>query len=229
MNKVLLLMFFFMTLAPVNAQVENQQVWMDLYSDLGLGEKWRYNTELGIRLLLNGEKWSRYNLRNIFIYRLHPQISLASALNIHSLDKNFATRDFELRPWQGIRINVPLSTSIGLSNFLRFEERFLFYRNGPSRFVGRVRYDLSTRIPIKKRGDPGLFYIPLANEFLITMKKDNRKYPLGNRYSLGLGCHFSRLVSGELGFSKQYLKSPYDDVFTGTDNIIRFRLRYKWD
>jgi hypothetical protein len=229
MRKFWLLLFFFVPVYSLQAQVEKQQAWMDFYNEFRLGERWRYNSEIGLRLLLNEEKWTRYNIRNIFIYRASNLLSFSSGLNLHNLYHNFATKDYEIRPWQGIRISFPLSKSISLSNNLRFEERIIFYRKEKNRLLGRFRYEIGTRFPIRGKSSQELFYVPLSNEFIVTMKRQHGNYPLANRLNVGMGYHFNSTVSAELGYVKQHAKSTDHDIFLGTDDIYRIKLRYKWD
>ncbi|MGK7397847.1 MAG: DUF2490 domain-containing protein [Candidatus Cyclobacteriaceae bacterium M3_2C_046] len=225
-------LFFLLPFHILQAQNETRRhAWVDLYNYHQLNSRWVYEWDVGLRLLTNDAHWSRYNLRNSITYKLNKYWSFGQGLDFHDWDQNFATRSYELRTYQTIKFAVFLSESFNLSNQFRFEERFFHWQNtSDMQYMGRLRYELSTKIVLNRlKKTTRLMYIPLSEEVMINVGENSSRFPHINRVNAGLGYFLTKSIRAEMLFVMQHTKRITEEKFSATDHLYRLKLRYNWN
>lgn len=211
--------------------LQRRHVWTDYYNYHVLGPRWNYEWNVALRFLLNGDRYSRYNLRNSLAYRMNDCISVYQGLNFHSMDDHFKANSFEFRSWQAVRLRFIAFKTLPVDNRFTFEERFFrFAQDEGLIYMKRFRYEVASSIALGRRSDTESYcYLPLSEEVLLNLGKDRSRQAHINRISIGLGCRLNRSVRAEAVFVKQHTKTNDERGFRPTDQLYRLKLRYNWN
>ena len=135
---------------------------------------------------------------------------------------------FELRPYQGLRLNWPKIWHMNFKHRGLIEERLLWNNEGSFDPNLRLRYRLKTKLPLNK---PSIhyktIYIPISYEIFINAgSKVVEKFRNQARAMAGLGYVFSDKWIGEFEVTFQRSKSVETDDLSLSDRIFRFKLTY---
>ena len=202
-------------------------MWIDQYFYKDLNEKWELEWDWGLRFQIYQRNVELYNLRGAAAYNINRNLQLISGFvfqynNLHNENTNIETR-----PWQAIKLKIPISGNSNLTQQLKLEERIQnLISCDQSRFILRLRYEISTVIPIGNRTSP-LLYIPLSEEVLANVHGlENVPDHLinANRVNAGIGYRFRTNYKVELVYARQSTLFQQ----TESDRIATNIYRVKW-
>lgn len=200
--------------------------WIDYYSDHNLGSKWNYEWNVGLKYLVNGERYSKSKLRNTLSYELNDKISLIKGLDFHSRIGAKHAGNWEIRAWQAVKLKCILFQLVPLSNLLAFEERIL-HASGESgtALMGRFRYELGVNVPL----GIGPLYVPFKEEIYLNTGEGARHFDHISRINIGLGCHINQSIRAEASLVNQHSLRNGERSIHFTDKLCRLKLRYRWN
>ena len=135
---------------------------------------------------------------------------------------------YELRIWQGIKLQWPKLVRLYFDHTLKLEERFIYDVYEHSWNVNfRARYRLNVRIPINKPAFiDNTFYTGANVEAYTNIGKSiPEKYVNLARFGATLGYRKNEKWLFELIYLIDHSKEYREDNFEINNHIIRFRIR----
>lgn len=205
------------------------QIWVDYNPSRPFSERWEAYGDIGFRTELESNGWVRFVLRPNVRYSLHRNWKLAGGIGsfyTNNSDSLVADR-WELRPWQGIRLNWP-NWKVPLDHFLRLEERFEWdTRDWELDASIRLRY----RLRAAYRWDAFLqqerYWQAFASaEFFAKLLGEEGQFQEQIRLALGIERSFSRRarlrVEAVWQSVGEFFGSPVNDLF------LRVRVFHNW-
>ena len=134
-----------------------------------------------------------------------------------------AGNQFEVRPWQGVRLGWPSIWRLQIKSYLRVEERIIWdTETWDSDFHVRLRLLVGTAVPLNAAAST---YIPISIEGFGDLSGDAMvdNYRNRGRFYVGLGHKFGTwAVEGDLIL--QTSRSTSEEDFNLSNTILRLRL-----
>jgi hypothetical protein len=202
------------------------QVWTDYNHFHKLNGNWQFFNDAGYRFQPSKEYngFSRFHIRPSFEYKKQVLYSFRAGLGLfYTINSNF-NNTFEIRPWQGFRLNWPNINRVRFVHYTRLEQRFLDYLDADDNaFTFKFRYKLQTKIPINNVGMiEGTYYVKLSAELfadlaLVEQSTNSDR----NRFEIGAGYLLKRNQEVQVIILLQRNKNNIDDIIQN-DNVIRF-------
>jgi hypothetical protein len=207
-------------LLAFSAKGQLNQIWADINLQYGINQKWSVIGDAGARYTID-HSLSVAFARGGVVYQVSPIFKLYGGLAyFHFKAPESGTLANEIRPWQGIRLDVNLGESVVLSNYTRLEQRFI-YSQGSDNFYLRFRNLTGLSfIVYNNREKNKSIYLPISFEFF----EDLNKKLFVNRYRIymGAGYTFSKNKI-ELHYILQKGRVNADENIELTENIYRLR------
>jgi len=161
-------------------------------------------------------RWKKHKL-----CELHGGVGLFITMD----EENVNT--FEIRPFQGVKVNWPVFKPIRFNHYLRLEERFNFPTDTWTlEFNLRIRYRFALRASIYTFKDESSIFIPASIEFFgnigqqITEKFSNR-----TRLNFGAGYKWNDQWTFEVHYVNQFSRTGDNEEFKTSDGIFRLTVR----
>jgi len=161
-------------------------------------------------------RWKKHKL-----CELHGGVGLFITMD----EENVNT--FEIRPFQGVKVNWPVFKPIRFNHYLRLEERFNFPTDTWTlEFNLRIRYRFALRASIYTFKDESSIFIPASIEFFgnigqqITEKFSNR-----TRLNFGAGYKWNDQWTFEVHYVNQFSRTGDNEEFKTSDRIFRLTVR----
>lgn len=206
------------------------QIWVDYNPAKRLTERWELYGDAGLRTELQSGGWFRIVVRPSVRYSLSNIWRLAGGLGglyTVNTDSLVANR-FELRPWQGVRLNWP-NWKLPFDHFLRLEERFEWNtRSGELDASLRLRY----RLRVSYRWDSFIredrhWQAHASAELFGRLAGQDGQFKEQARLGLGIERSFSRRARIRV----EIIWQKVDELFAGPVNDIYLRVRvfHNWD
>jgi hypothetical protein len=194
----------------------------------------RYFGEAGLHTLLKGgDGWFRATLFNDFHYNIIAPVDVIAGLHMNyteQTDTTDAFNTFEFRPWIGTRLHLTPNAKIMVSNLLRYEQRFLVYRNkenekAASRIRNRLEFTWSVNQPNFFYDD--LWYITFDAEYFWPLD-DNPDERFANlaQLRIGVGYRMSYQWRFVLRLNEQFSRNTIDEEFSSSSLIVNLRIHY---
>lgn len=215
---------------PALAQEEetavNQQLWVDLYNHYYVSDKLEYYGDAGGRFLLEKPGWTQFYLRPAVRYHYRPILEFHGGVGlIYTLNANVQSDQLEMRLFQGMKIGWPTLRSLRLVHYVRLEERLFFFTDeaGAHDFTLRVRYRLSTKIPLRRDRK---WFLALSGEALGKVGP-GREERFSNRLRLGIGLGHAidKTWTVELHMAFHQSRMGEDAAFETTSYLFQLKLR----
>ena len=198
--------------------------WIRYYNILNFNPKWSLHTEIDTRHFFVNSRQHQLIIHSRVSYRANDKWTVAAALT-YSAQKPPRPGTYprpvtpELRAWQEVAYNQPLSPSLTLNYRIRVEERFLathsgpFEFNEPHPFIFRHRYRVQLGYAIKKanlsfRASDEFF----LNNFEGKMFDQNRVY-------MSVEKRFNPALAVEVGYMNIYQQSRASGLTFRRDNL----------
>jgi hypothetical protein len=203
-----------------SAKGQLNQIWADVNLQHGINKKWSVIGDAGARYTID-HSLSVAFARGGVVYQVSPIFKLYGGLAyFHYKTPVSGAKGNEIRPWQGIRLDVNLGKSVVLSNYTRLEERFI-HSQGSDNFYLRFRNltGLSFIVYNNKEKNKSI-YLPISFEFF----EDLNKKLFVNRYRIYLGAgHAFSKNKIELHYILQNGRVHANEDIELTENVYRLR------
>jgi hypothetical protein len=173
-----------------------KQAWVSTYWYWRIDDRYVFNQDVAIQGGMGREAFSRLFLRSQLNRRMSKTFSLHGGLILIGTRDALDSNTVEIRPWCGVRATWPRIWKIGVSHYLRLEQRFVYeYLPGYWDPGFRFRYRLGALWPLNHSSLTSntlftvLSYEMLSNSFRSFGKKgridDFHKFDIGLGYVLG--------------------------------------------
>lgn len=219
---------FKLTYSYGQEEIIDHQLWFDVIPHFEINNRMEYYGDLSYRTSINGEEFKKIVLRPSIRYHWTYELDLIGGVGLNYTAEPANYKIFELRPYQGIRLNWPRIWRMNFKHRGLVEERFIWNNQGEFDPNLRVRYRLKTKLPINKANiGYQTLYIPMSVEIFGNVgPKEVERFQSRNRLMLGLGYVFSDKWIGEFEAILQASSSSATDNLTLSDRIFRFKLIY---
>jgi len=214
--------FWLLCLSSWSQESSTNRIWLDFIPHFKINEDLEYYGDAGYRIILS-EDIHTFVIRPSIRYHLNPLVELRGGIGFfYTIDPNFSNQ-FEIRPWQGVRLNWPTFGRIGIKHYLRLEERLLWatddWNFDPAL---RLRYKLGFRIPFNETRTT---YLSLFGEaFANGGGQEVEQFRNRMRVYLGFGYRFDQTWRMEIEYIGQASRSNDVEDFDLADNIYRLRV-----
>ena len=213
--------------------IVNNQIWLDFYPHFYVHEKLEYYGDLGYRTIFDDHSW-----QSIYIY-MRPSVRyhISKLFEVHGgvglfyiFNKGVADR-FEVRPWQGIKLNWPRYERLKFYSYLRLEERIHFMTdNWKATFDFRLRLKLAGKLIIIKSSPINFWFISFYGEvFIPVFDNIDEFFSNRGRTGIGLGYNPSKEWQFSVVYNWQYSRSGPNDTLSLSDRIFRLVIRRLWN
>lgn len=225
------LFFFFIGVGPVHIAISQEdiidhQLWFDVIPHFEINKRLEYFGDISYRTSVSGSKFKKLVLKPSIRYNWTYELDVIGGVGFFLTSEEDNYNTFELRPYQGLRLNWPQIWHMNFKHRALIEERMLW--NNEEEFDPnlRFRYRLKTKVPLNK---PSItyktIYLPLSYEVFINGGKEEvEKFQNRNRAMLGLGYVFSEKWIFEFEVTMQSSRSTETDDLSLSDRIFRFKL-----
>jgi len=210
-----------------DTRIINNQLWADYYEYWDIKPNWQFYGDAGARTVL--EKWSWFMVfgrpsirwKKYKLWEVHGGIGMFYTINVDEVNT------FEIRPWQGFRVNWPTFRPIKFNHYFRLEERFNFLTDHwDLEFNLRVRYRFGLKALIYTFTNENNIFLPAWIEIFgnigqqITEKFSNR-----TRFAIGAGYKMNKQWTFELHFVSQFSRTGGNDEFKTSDRLLQIKVR----
>ena len=229
-----LIFFFFcintLTVEKTLAQTEfiDNQIWIDVIPHFEINNRLEYFGDLSYRTTTSESKFRRLMARPSIRYHWTYEIDLIAGIGLFGTWEPEYYNTFELRPYQGVRLNWPRIWHMNFKHRALVEERMHWNNQGDFDPSVRFRYRIKTKLPINK---PNIgyktIYLPISFEIFGNAGKDEIElFQNRNRAMIGAGYVFSDKWIAEFEVTFQRSRATATDELSLTDRIFRFKLSY---
>lgn len=234
-GKFLLFLFICLAYNGLSQSPNTFQVWTDYNHFHKLNGNWQFFDDAGYRIHQSRESnsFSRFHVRPSFEFKKQVLYSYRGGVGLFYTINSQINNTFEIRPWQGFRLNWPNIKRVRLVHYTRLEQRLLTYLNSDENaFTLKFRYKLQTKIPINNTSMvEGTFYTKISAEFFADLALiDKATNSDRNRFEIGGGYVLKRNQEIQLIFLLQRNKNNIEGIIQN-DNVVRisFFQRFGFD
>lgn len=224
--KIIFLLGFVLIALKGFSQKENTfQSWLDYKHLYKLDGNWIYFGDYGFRWSdVSGTGYWRLHARPSVEYRSSAIHLIRGGLGLFYQNNSATYNTFEVRPWQGYRLNWPTLNRFRFYHYFRLEQRF----NTPLgtdedfSFTFKIRYKLGVEIPLSSTSiQVGTWYARLGFELFADAVFVNSEVTSDrNRFEAGLGYRWKKDLRVRLLYTLQSSVNNIEDV-KQNDHIIR--------
>jgi hypothetical protein len=217
---------FLVAVSPVVAVADEttDQLWLDYHNHVYLNLHWELQGELGYRTEVDPASKKTVYARPAM--RWHPMwkpVELRFGVGAFYTFNRLASDVFEIRPWGGAVLKWPRIGRLTVVSQVRVEDRLQWAtEDWTLEDVWRIRYMLSTKVPLSRDQGERYFFVPVSAEGF----SDAGSRPVGQltekfRIDAGVGLVFGWEWVAELHFIVQESRSGGTGAFDSTDLIVR--------
>ena len=227
-------LFFGLILAPLFLHAQNEedriidnQIWADYYQYYYIKPNWQFYGDAGVRTVV--DKWSWFMIyarpsirwKKHELWELHGGVGVIQTFNVDDVNT------FEIRPWQGIRVNWPTFKPIRFNHYFRLEERFNFPTDTWTlEFNLRIRYKFALNVPIYTfENKSKLFLIAYVEFFGNIGQQLTEKFSNRSRFAFGAGYKMNDTWTFEAHFVSQFSRTMEEDLFKTSDRLFQIKVR----
>jgi len=222
-----------LTPSPLAAQDETVfQLWPVFHQAWKPHGKWQPGGNTGLRFQADDlSAYSRIQVGGTVRYLFNRSIDARAGLRLFYTFQT-GINQFELRPYQGAQLIWPRFNKIDLRSLVRLEERFVFQTGSSPGVSLRLRYQLSTAIPIGNLLEHVTGYnrisIPLSAELFFS-DPDDVQEQFGSTLRLTAGISY--IVNDEWSGDASLMFESSRDTEAGgefrtTTIMLRFDIRH---
>ena len=213
--------------------IVSNQIWLDFYPHFYINEKLEYYGDLGYRTILDDHSWQSTHIyiRPSVRYHISKLFEVRGGIGLfYMFNKDIADR-FEVRPWQGTKLNWPRYERLKFYSYLRLEERIYFMTdNWTATFDFRLRLKLAGKLIIIKSSPINFWFISFYGEvFIPVFDNIDEFFSNRGRTGIGLGYNPSKEWQFSVVYNWQYSRSGPNDNLSLSDRIFRLVIRRLWN
>lgn len=226
----LIIIIFFLYPVVLSAQDEtDNQLWLDYYHYHQFKPDWTAYGDAGYRTVTDEASWMMIYLRPSISWHKKKLFDLNGGIGFFYTFNYDTVNNFEIRPWQGIKVKWPTLKHISFYQYVRLEERFNFpVDTWTMEFNFRFRYKIGFKATLYTIDHELLkyLYLPFSIEVFANVGPQlSEKYTNKGRITLGFGYRTNHEWAFEFDFTLQGSRTGKDDNFTSSDRIFQFKLR----
>lgn len=220
-----ILIILFISFAPLTyaSHSLDSQIWNDLYLVHGNDDIIiRHRIGTRVSYPFNDNFLGHYRIRSSFGRGL-LKYRLGTAF-FYSQD-NY-TDNFELRPWGGLQLNLPLRF-LRFNNFLRFENRFIDedFRVWDSTPTGRLRYRFGVGSTLYENHQSKIA-LKISPEMFINLGNYNMFYYNELRLVGSLNIDLNKKWAAGVNIIHKQIQENYFSLDQNYVNILQFTLKH---
>jgi hypothetical protein len=235
-TSILLLLFSFNSNAfgqstdTLQNDLITHQLWIDIYPHYYISEKLEHYGDAGYRTIITERSWNRIYARPSVRYHFNNIWEVHGGLGLFYIFDKSDTDQLEITPWQGIQINWPKTTYIGIKHLAKVEERLSYNTsNWQSSFSLRFRYKLSGKLILCKGCSLQNVYIPFYGEIFLPVNDDyDEVFRNRSRAGIGFGYSASKDWRLEALMIWQRSKAGPEDVISVSDYAYQLKIIKRW-
>lgn len=234
MKSVCYSFIFFLLILPAvvtsqndNNKNINNQFWADYYQYYYFKPNLQFYGDAGVRTIPGEWSWFMAFARPSIRWKKHELLELHGGIGVFQTFNVDDVNTFEIRPWQGVKVNWPTFKPIRFNHYFRIEERINFPTDTWAAELNlRIRYRFSINILIHTLNAQSSIFLPAYVEFFgdigqqITENYNNR-----SRIGVGGGYKMNDQWTFEADFVLQFSRSGGDDSFNTSDRLIQIKVR----
>ncbi len=225
-------MFFisFFSLTSVEAQDDaNTDIWLNYKMDNYIKKhKLWFRNEADYRYTNNDNSSSIFMLRSRLKYMVTYIFDLRVGIDFRYNYLSINNNTFEIRPWQGVKLDWPSFGRFSFEHYYRFEQR-IFYDlvSNESELGFRSRYKLILSFPLNNSSYINrTFFLDLSSEFFLPHDKNVQENFANNiRPSISLGFRYNNFWTYYLALMANNGKDNFDSNRTVNNIIISFSVK----
>lgn len=217
--------------------IHRGEQWLQYNLNTILAEKWSMFGNLGFRWRDGFEEhtffWGRAGCR----YSLTPTIRVATGFTYVEFKGEGSTYQVEFRPYEELLVVPKKGKKIGFSHRFRFEQRFYnpvvdHKVQSGNTFAVRLRYALSTRIPIAKLSESNpdcKLILAISDEVMVNAGKEIVYNVFDkNRFVITPTLQFNKWMSMALGYNFQFFNTTKAGQYIQSD-VMWFHLSHTFN
>lgn len=222
-----LFLLIFLFSSNGNAQeFSSFQNWFDYTQINKINGNWSYIGDYAFRFQIENadSKWWQIHARPSVIFKNKAIYDLRGGI-MFRFTNTIGGNGIEIRPWQGAKVYWPNFGRFRFQNYFRTEQRYeVDLDKDESNFVFKVRYKLSTNIPIN---NPIItsktFYALIGYELFFDIGGGDNKEFIDDvtRFDVGAGYRFNAKTDLRLIYIFQKSRVNLEESNNSNDNIIR--------
>jgi len=214
--------------AKAQTEIVDTQLWFDFIPHFEVNNRLEYFGDISYRTTTTDNKFRRLMIRPSLRYHWTYELDIIGGIGIIGTWEPTNYNTFELRPYQGLRLNWPKIWRLNFKQRGLVEERLLWNNQGDFDPNLRFRYRIKTKVPVNKQSIIyKTFYLPLSYEiFGNAGQEEVELFQNRARAMVGLGYVFSDNWIAEFEVTFQRSRSTSTDQLSFSDRIFRFKLSY---
>lgn len=223
------LLFSLMALSLKSQDQVDNQLWLDYYHYYQFKPDWTSYGDAGYRTITDELSWMMIYMRPSISWHKNKLFDLNGGLGLFYTFNYDTVNNFELRPWQGIKVKWPNLKYISFYGYVRLEERFSFpVDTWTLEFNLRFRFKVGLKATLYTfdREVPKYLYLPFSVELFANVGPQiTEKYSNRSRIGTGIGYRFKHEWAIELDFTLQGSRTGKDQQYNSSDLIYQFKIR----
>lgn len=228
MNNKLTILFFVIFLTSFQGVAQNTntlQNWFDYTQINRINGNWSYFGDYAFRFqaLDWDSRWWQVHARPSAIFKNKAIFDLRGGI-MFRYTNTAEGNGYEIRPWQGSKVFWPNFGRFRFTNYFRTEQRFEVEQDiDELNFVFKVRYKLSTNIPINNPiVTSDTYYVLIGYELFFSLSKNNEEFIDDlTRFDIGVGYRFNAKTDLRLIYIFQKSRINLEEITNSNDHIIR--------
>ena len=230
--KPILVLTLFVGLTSHNSLAQSDiidnQLWFDFIPYIEISNRLEYFGGISYRTTVGDQDFRRLMVRPSIRYSWTYELDIIAGVGLFGTWEVGDYKTFELRPYQGIRLNWPRVWRMNFKHRGLVEERLQWNNQNEFSPTVRFRYRIKTKFPINKPNvDYKTIYLPLSYELFANGGKDEVEvFQNRSRIMAGAGYVFNEKWIAELEATFQRSRSNSTDQLVLSDRIFRFKLTY---
>jgi len=233
--KIILLLFssFFSFNSASVAQTESKrlidtQAWIDYYSYFYFKPTLQYYGDAGVRSDLQTWDWFMAYIRPSVRWKKHELWELHGGIGFFKTINVDTTNTFEIRPWQGLRVNWPGWKPVRFNHYIRIEERLNFITDNWTLEANlRFRYRLGANVLLVTINEESKLTLPTYFElFWDVGEQISEQFSNRTRLGVGISYKMNEKWTFEFHFVAQNSRTGSDQEFATSDRLLQLKLRH---
>jgi hypothetical protein len=222
---IILFVTFSASIRGVAQDSNSLQNWFDYTQINRINGNWSYLGDYAFRFQVrdSDSRWWQIHARPSAIFKNKAIYDLRGGI-MFRYTNTAEGNGYEIRPWQGARLFWPNIGRFRFTNYLRTEQRFEVEQDiDELNFVFKIRYKLSTNIPIN---NPIItsetYYVLIGYEVFFNLSRENEEFiDDRTRFDIGVGYRFNAKTDLRLIYIFQKSRINLEEITNSNDNIIR--------
>ena len=211
-----------------NERLIDNQIWMDYYSYFYFKPNLQYYGDVGVRSVLQDWNWFMAYIRPSIRWKKHDLWELHGGIGFFKTFNVDTANTFEIRPWQGVRINWPGWKPVKFNHYFRVEQRMNFITDNWELEANlRFRYRFGTNILLLTINEESRLNLPAYFEFFLDVGQQiSEQFSNRTRLGIGLAYRMNNKWTFEFHWVAQNSRTGSDQQFKTSDRLLQLKVRH---